>query len=280
MFTLWNGSSFNFETTQQALVLCPFRCSLALRTAPTRSVLTMARQLECGTPATPCTVVGCTQSLARCSQAHEGSLRSLVWSNSESWLLSADADGIVKYWQARVATTALSFNSICPLLPCPDGVNTSSMPRCRFCAQIVATSTATPIRHCHLISMSADAIAATAISTPTPTPTLPRYIHCHAHAHACRHACHHACRHACHPDRGTWQINLNNVKEVQCHQDPIREVSLFRSGPPSILPPVSLPSILPPVSRVPSPPIPSSPAAPNLELSGCALDCASGVVRR
>ncbi|KAL3905873.1 MAG: hypothetical protein SGPRY_010756, partial [Prymnesium sp.] len=51
-FTLWNGSSFNFETTQTG---------------------------------------------------HEGGIRSLCWSHSQEWMLSADTEGIVKYWQPNLS---------------------------------------------------------------------------------------------------------------------------------------------------------------------------------
>lgn len=32
-------------------------------------------------------------------QAHESAVRSACYSHSEDWLISADQDGIVKYWQ-------------------------------------------------------------------------------------------------------------------------------------------------------------------------------------
>ena len=35
-------------------------------------------------------------------QAHEGPVRSMVWSRSDTWLVTGDANGHIKYWQTNM----------------------------------------------------------------------------------------------------------------------------------------------------------------------------------
>jgi len=64
-FTLWNGMGFNFETILQVRF-----------------------------------IVAITFSSAKVSlQAHDSAIRAATYSHNEDWLVSADQDGVVKYWQ-------------------------------------------------------------------------------------------------------------------------------------------------------------------------------------
>jgi len=36
------------------------------------------------------------------SQAHDGPVRSMVWSHADNWLLSSDHGGFIKYWQSNM----------------------------------------------------------------------------------------------------------------------------------------------------------------------------------
>ena len=36
------------------------------------------------------------------SQAHENAVRAMEWSHNDTWLLSADHAGCVKYWQSNM----------------------------------------------------------------------------------------------------------------------------------------------------------------------------------
>ena len=66
-FTLWNGMGFNFETILQVRIFC-------------------AR---------------CQMPIADQDQAHDAAIRAATYSHNEDWLVSADQDGIVKYWQTN-----------------------------------------------------------------------------------------------------------------------------------------------------------------------------------
>ena len=35
-------------------------------------------------------------------QAHDGPVRSMVWSHADNWLLSSDHGGFIKYWQSNM----------------------------------------------------------------------------------------------------------------------------------------------------------------------------------
>lgn len=35
-------------------------------------------------------------------QAHDGPVRSMVWSHADNWLLSSDHGGYIKYWQSNM----------------------------------------------------------------------------------------------------------------------------------------------------------------------------------
>lgn len=65
-FTLWNGTSFNFETIMQV-------CQLSRETQR----VTMLKHI----------------------QAHDSAVRAVAYSHSDDWLVSAEQAGIVKYWQ-------------------------------------------------------------------------------------------------------------------------------------------------------------------------------------
>ena len=67
-FTLWNGMGFNFETIMQV-------CYTVL--------------------------VDCCRESNRYHhhQAHDCAIRAAIWSHSDDWLISADQEGIIKYWQ-------------------------------------------------------------------------------------------------------------------------------------------------------------------------------------
>ncbi|KAL9104316.1 MAG: hypothetical protein Q9163_000707 [Psora crenata] len=66
-FTLWNGMGFNFETILQ------------VRVSSIR--FDVCANME--------------------HQAHDSAVRAVSYSHNEDWLLSADQDGIVKYWQTN-----------------------------------------------------------------------------------------------------------------------------------------------------------------------------------
>lgn len=71
-FTLWNGLTFNFETILQVCLLnWPTDLELAL-TFSTRS------------------------------QAHDSAVKVMVWSHNDSWMVTADQTGYVKYWQSNM----------------------------------------------------------------------------------------------------------------------------------------------------------------------------------
>lgn len=70
-FTLWNGLTFNFETILQ--------------------VCRQWNQLMLG-----------TNALMLIFQAHEVPVRCMVWSNNDSWMVTGDHNGYVKYWQSNM----------------------------------------------------------------------------------------------------------------------------------------------------------------------------------
>ena len=37
-----------------------------------------------------------------CPQAHESSVRTMLWSHNDQWMLTGDTAGIVKYWQSNM----------------------------------------------------------------------------------------------------------------------------------------------------------------------------------
>ena len=41
-------------------------------------------------------------SFAVCPQAHDTSVRAMIWSHNDQWMLTADHTGFVKYWQSNM----------------------------------------------------------------------------------------------------------------------------------------------------------------------------------
>lgn len=35
-------------------------------------------------------------------QAHDTSVRSMIWSHNDTWLLTTDSGGYIKYWQSNM----------------------------------------------------------------------------------------------------------------------------------------------------------------------------------
>ena len=86
-FTLWNGLTFNFETILQVHV----------------SVITFYSQLD---------DMSIVSSLTRQFsafpfsffhlQAHDAAIRYMVWNHNDTWMVSGDHNGYVKYWQSNM----------------------------------------------------------------------------------------------------------------------------------------------------------------------------------
>lgn len=71
-FTLWNGLTFNFETILQVRIL--------------KKLITMINVIL----------------WLFISQAHSTSVRSMVWSHNDNWMVTGDHNGFVKYWQSNM----------------------------------------------------------------------------------------------------------------------------------------------------------------------------------
>ena len=95
-FTLWNGLTFNFETILQVR-----KKTVVIH----HNVLPSLFQDRCGVSffVFKCkTGVKCNKFDLVCVQAHDTSVRAMVWSHNDMWMLTADHAGFLKYWQSNM----------------------------------------------------------------------------------------------------------------------------------------------------------------------------------
>lgn len=93
-FTLWNGLTFNFETILQVMWgveggfagFCEWCCWEAVSKLCCRMLKWWLK------------VEGGCFGL----QAHDSPVRTMVWSHNDSWMVTGDHAGYVKYWQSNM----------------------------------------------------------------------------------------------------------------------------------------------------------------------------------
>uniref|UniRef100_A0A1I8I0F0 WD_REPEATS_REGION domain-containing protein n=1 Tax=Macrostomum lignano TaxID=282301 RepID=A0A1I8I0F0_9PLAT len=111
----YNHSSFKYLSLLPPLGMldCPLNCITAkhIRTSTNKNKCPIfsvcwtpeGRRLITGAASGEFTLWnGLTFNFETILQAHESSIRCMLWSHNEDWLLTADNAGYVKYWQANM----------------------------------------------------------------------------------------------------------------------------------------------------------------------------------